>query len=71
LSTSGPVRLGTAQDEATIHSLQRQLQKRELTIAKQNDQIDMLSSQLQALKQIDQDTKVLRRPVRNTTTITP
>ena len=71
LSTTGPTRLGTSQDQATIYTLQRRIQERERTIAKQHDQIDMLSSQLQALKQIDQDTRVLQRPVRHTRTTTP
>ena len=71
LSTTGPVLLSTSQDQATIHTLQRRFQERERTIATQNNQSELLSSQLQALKQIDQDTTVLRRPVRYTTTVTP
>ena len=37
----------------------------------QNYQIEVLSSQLDALKRIDQDTKVQRRPVRNLMNIAP
>ncbi|OAI46327.1 hypothetical protein AYO43_06390 [Nitrospira sp. SCGC AG-212-E16] len=58
-------RLGTSQDQATIQALQKRLQGRERTIAMQNYQIEVLSSQLDALKRIDQDTRVQRRPVSN------
>ena len=62
---SAPTRLGTSQDQATIQALQKRLQERERTVAKQNYQIEVMSSQLDALKRIDQDTKAQRRPVRN------
>ncbi|HEY6261280.1 MAG TPA: hypothetical protein VIW47_06790 [Nitrospiraceae bacterium] len=57
--------LATSQDQATIQALQKRLQGRERTIARQNTQIEVLSSQLEALKHIDQDTRLQRRPVRN------
>jgi len=64
-------RLGTSQDQATIQALQKRLQGRERTIARQNYQIEVLSSQLDALKRIDQDTRVQRRPVRNLMNVAP
>ena len=64
-------RLGTGQDQATIQALQKRLQGRERTIAMQNYQIEVLSSQLDALKRIDQDTRVHRRPVHNLINVAP
>jgi peptidoglycan hydrolase CwlO-like protein len=64
-------RLATSQEQATIQALQKRLQGRERTIAMQNYQIEILSSQLDALKRIDQDTKVQRRPVRNLMNVAP
>jgi hypothetical protein len=39
------------------HALQKRLQEKERTIAAQTQQIEVLSSQLEALKQIDQETR--------------
>jgi len=64
-------RLGTSQDQATIQALQKRLQGRERTIAMQNYQIEVLSSQLDALKRIDQDTRAQRRPVHNLINVAP
>ena len=64
-------RLDTSQDQATIQALQKQLQGRERTIAIQNYQIQIMSSQLEALKKIDQDSRVQRRPVGHFMHITP
>src|SRR5262245_29940663 len=64
-------RIGTSQDQATIHALHRRLHDRERTIAMQNDQIEVLASQLDALKRIDQDMRAHRRPVRNSMTFMP
>ena len=64
-------RLGTSQDQATIQAFQKRLQEREQTIARQNYQIEVMSSQLDALKRIDQDMKAQRRPVRNSMNIAP
>jgi TolA-binding protein len=64
-------RPGTSQDQATIQALQKRLQGRERTIAMQNYQIEVLSSQLDALKRIDQDTRVHRRPVHNLINVAP
>jgi TolA-binding protein len=66
-----PTRLATNQDQATIQALQKRLQGRERTITIQNYQIEVLSSQLDALKRIDQDTKVQRRPVSNLLNVVP
>ena len=70
-SLQPPLRLGTSQDQATIQALQKRLQERERTIAMQNYQIEVMSSQLDALKRIDQDTKEQRRPVRNLMNVAP
>ena len=64
-------RLGTSQDQATIQALQKRLQGRERTIAVQQYQIEVLSSQLDALKRIDQDTRLKRRPVHNLINVVP
>ena len=64
-------RLGTSQDQATIQALQKRLQERERTVSMQNYQIEIMSSQLDALKRIDQDTKGQRRPVRNLMNVAP
>ena len=63
-------RLGTSQDHASIQALHRRLQEHERTIAMQNYQIEVPSSQLDALKRIDQDTRQ-RRPVHNSMTVAP
>jgi len=70
-ASTASTRLATSQDQATIQALQKRLQGRERTIAIQNYQIEILSSQLDALKRIDQDTKVQRRPVRNLMNVAP
>ena len=70
-ASTAPTRLGTNQDQATIQVLHRRLQERERTIARQKYQIDVLSGQLDALKQIDQDTRGQWRPVRNSITVRP
>ena len=73
-TTPSPItsaRMGTNQDQATIQAFQKRLQEREQTIARQNYQIEVMSSQLDALKRIDQDMKAQRRPVRNSMNIAP
>ena len=74
-STTSPsiasTRIGTSQDQATIQALQKRLQGRERTIAIQTYQIEVLSSQLDALKRIDQDTRLQRRPVSNLMNVAP
>ena len=70
-SSIASTRIGTSQDQATIQGLQKRLQRRERTIAIQNYQIQIMSSQLEALKRIDQDTRVQRRPVGNFVHLTP
>ena len=64
-------RLGTNQDQATIQALQKRLQERERTVARQHYQIEVMSSQLEALKRIDQDTRAQRLPMRNSVTVAP
>ena len=64
-------RLSPSQDQATIQALHRRLQTHERTIAMQHYQIEVMTSQLEALKRIDQDTREPRRPVRHSMTGTP
>lgn len=64
-------RVSTSQDQATIHVLHKRLHERERTIAIQNYQIEVMSSQLEALKRIDQDTRAPRRPVGNWMNVAP
>lgn len=66
-----PTRFGTSQDQATIQALHRRLHERERTIAIQNYQIEIMASQLDALKRIDQDTNGQQRPVRNLMNVAP
>ena len=54
-----------------IQALQKRLQEREQTVARQHYQIEVMASQLDALKQIDQDTKSQRWPMRNSVTVAP
>ena len=42
-------------DQATIRALHKQLEERDRAILLRDQQIDMLSSQLEALKRIDQE----------------
>ena len=64
-------RLSTSQDPATIQALQKRLQERERTVARQNHQIEVMVSQLDALKRIDQDTRAQRLPMHNSGTVAP
>ncbi len=64
-------RFGTSQDQATIHVLHKRLHERERTIASQKYQLEVMSSQLEALKRIDQDTRAQRRPVGNWMNVAP
>ena len=70
-SPIAPTRLGASQDQATVQALHKRLQERERTISIQNYKIDVMSSQLDALKRIDQDMTAQRRPVRNSMTVAP
>ncbi len=49
-------------DHAALHAVQRRLQERERTLTERDRQINVLASQLEALKRIDQDTRE-RRPM--------
>lgn len=70
-SPTAATRFGTSQDQATIQVLHKRLHERERTIAIQNYQIEVMSSQLEALKRIDQDTRAQRRPVGNWMNVAP
>ena len=54
--------LAKDKDQATLQALQRRLQERERTLTERDRQINVLASQLEALKRIDQDTRE-RRPM--------
>ena len=58
-------------DQETIQTLHKRLQERERTIATRDHQIEVLSSQSDALKLIDQDTRNQRRSVPPSMVITP
>ena len=70
-SPLAPTRLDSSQDQVLIQALHKRLHERERTIAQQNYQIEIMSSQLEALKRIDQDMRERRRPVRNSVTVAP
>jgi flagellar motility protein MotE (MotC chaperone) len=56
-ATSANDPLSISQNQTVMtHALQKRLQEKERTIAVQTQQIKVLSSQLEALKQIDQET---------------
>jgi uncharacterized coiled-coil protein SlyX len=63
--------LADDQDRAKIQALQKRLHDRERTIAIQDHQIEVMSGQLDALKQIDQDTRNQHRPLRRSVIVTP
>jgi hypothetical protein len=56
-------------DQATIRALHKQLQERDQAILYRDQQIEMLSNQLDALKRIDQEEH--RRAVRPPVTLAP
>jgi uncharacterized coiled-coil protein SlyX len=59
-STNAPP--SVSQNQAMMTQvLQKRLQEKERTIAAQSQQIEVLSSQLEALKQIDQETRQPRK----------
>ena len=70
-STTATPRVGTSHDQTAIQILHRRLHERERTIAIQNYQLEVMTSQLEALKRIDQDTREQRRPMRNLINIAP
>ena len=59
-----PDQASILKDNATTHALHRRLHEREQIIAERNQQIAILSSQLDALKRIDQDIRDGRRSMR-------
>ena len=69
--STATTQVGTSHDQAAIQVLHRRLHERERIIAIQNYQIEVMTSQLDALKRIDQDTREQRRPVRNPMNIAP
>jgi hypothetical protein len=58
-------------DQATIHTLYRRLHERERTIAERDQQIHVMTSQLDALKRIEEDTRDRRRPLRPSVIVAP
>ncbi len=58
-------------DQETVQALRKRLHERERVIAERDQQIHVMSSQLDALKRIDQDIRDRRRPLRPSVTITP
>lgn len=58
-------------DQASVQALHKRLHERERTIAERDQQIHVLSSQLDTLKRIDQDTRDRRRPLRPSVTVAP
>ena len=66
-----PAQLDSSQNQATIQALQKRLHDRERIIAIQDYQIEVMSSQLDALKRIDQDFQDQRQSLRRSVTVTP
>jgi hypothetical protein len=58
-------------DQATVQALHKRLQERERTLAERDHQIKVMSTQLDDLKRIEQDTRNRRRPVRSSVTVAP
>jgi hypothetical protein len=69
LRSQGQPTIPRDEDQATVQALQRRLQERERTLAERDQRIDLLASQLNALKRIDQDTTRDRRPLLRPSTI--
>jgi hypothetical protein len=69
LTSQGQAMIPKDKDQATVQALQRRLQERERTLAERDQRIDLLASQLNALKRIDQDTIRDRRPTLRPSTI--
>ena len=57
--------------QATVQALHKRLHERERTLAERDQQIHIMSSQLDALKRIDQDIRDRRRPLRPSVTVAP
>ena len=58
-------------DLETVQALHKRLHERERTLAERDQQIHVMSSQLDALKRIDQDIRDRRRPLRPSVTVAP
>jgi hypothetical protein len=58
-------------DQATIQALHKRLHERERIIAERDQQIHVMSSQLDALKRIEEDTRDRRRPMRPSVIVAP
>ena len=58
-------------DQATVQALHKRLHERERTIAERDQQIHVMSSQLDALKRIEEDTRDRRRPMRSSVIVAP
>jgi septal ring factor EnvC (AmiA/AmiB activator) len=54
-----------------VQALQKQIQEREKRIEEQDKRIQELESQIEALRLIDQDREMQRKPVRPPTTVEP
>ncbi len=52
-------------DQAIVQALHKRLHERERTIAERDQQIHVMTSQLDALKRIEEDTRDRRRPMRS------
>jgi hypothetical protein len=71
LTNQGQATIPRDKDQATVHALQRRLQERERTLAERDQRINLMASQLNALKRIDQDTRDRRPPLRPSTIAAP
>ena len=65
MTLPSPIRLSTSQEQTTIQALQKRLREQEQTIAIQTHQIEILSSQLDDLKRIEQDMEERRKSIRS------
>jgi len=54
-------------DQATIHALQKRLRERERSLTERDRQIEIMASQLDAMKRIDQDSRDRQRPPKRPT----
>ncbi len=58
-------------DQATIQALQKRLRERERSLTERDRQIEIMASQLDAMKRIDQDTRDRRQPKRPAAMVAP
>ena len=71
VTTQGQAMIPKDTDQAMIQALHKRLHERERTLAERDQQIHVMSSQLDALKRIEEDSRDRRRPLRPSVIVAP